>query len=85
MTIRTFTLEAQPTDLLARRLRKCPTDLVTYEELCRRGDAALANQIRRGEEVDRAIEKLDDDQLTALAFSYDRELGSADHVKGGLA
>jgi hypothetical protein len=85
MTIRTFILEQQPTDLLARRLRQHPTDHLTYGELCRRGEAALANQIRADENYDRAIEKLDNDQLTELAFSYDRALGSSDRVQGGLA
>ena len=85
MSIRKSQLEAVPTDLLARRLRKCPTDPLTYEELCRRGDSGLANQIRAGEEEDRRLETMDEDRLTAEAFQYDRALGSSDRVSGGIA
>ena len=85
MAIRSFTLEKQPTDLLIRRLQTCPTDRTTYQELCRRGDTALANRLLAGEWEDRALEKMDSDQLAAQAFHYDRTLGSSDRVSGGMA
>ena len=85
MTIRSLTLEKQPTDLLVRRLQTCPSDRFTFQELCRRGETALANKTIAGETEDRALELMDSDQLTAQAFEHDRSIGSSDRVMGGLA
>jgi len=85
MTIRSFTLEKQPTDLLVRRLQTCPTDRLTFQEMHRRGQGALANSTIAGEGEDRALERMDSDQLAEQAFRYDRSLGSSDRVSGGIA
>jgi len=74
MTIRAFILEQQPTDLLIRRLQTCPTDRLSFQELCRRGESARANSALAGEREDRLLEGMGQPALAARACVLDHEV-----------